>query len=66
MSQGTEQMTAATPTSKMRRKATSFDANPAKAGWLTKLVLVLICLVWMIPVIGTFITSFRPVEDSDS
>jgi alpha-glucoside transport system permease protein len=66
MSQATEQMAAATPAPKKRRQATSFDANPAKAGWLTKLVLALLCLVWMVPVIGTLITSFRPVEDSES
>ncbi len=66
MSQATEQMAAATPAPKKRRQATSFDANPAKAGWLTKLVLALLCVVWMVPVIGTLITSFRPVEDSES
>ena len=66
MSQATEQTAARTPTPKKGRKATSFDANPAKAGWLTKLVLALVCLVWMVPVIGTLITSFRPVEDSES
>ena len=66
MSQATEQAAPATTTPKKRRAATSFDANPAKAGWLTKLVLVLICLVWMIPVVGTLITSFRTVDDANS
>ena len=50
---------------KKRRKATSFDANPAKAGWLTKLVLVLICFLWIVPVVGTFVTSFRTVDDAE-
>ena len=27
---------------------------------------MLLCLIWMVPVIGTFITSFRTVEDADS
>jgi alpha-glucoside transport system permease protein len=66
MSQATEQTTAATPTPKKRRKAASFDANPAKAGWLTKLVLIVLCVVWMVPLIGTLITSFRTVDDSNS
>jgi len=67
MSQATDQMAAAAPTSKKRRKAaTSFDANPAKAGWLTQLVLALLCLVWMVPLIGIMITSFRPREDAES
>ncbi len=57
---------AATPTTSVRRKATAFDANPARAGWGTKLVLAIICILWMIPVIGTLITSFRPVSDAES
>ena len=49
---------------KTRRRASSFDPNPAKAGWLVKLVLVLICAVWLIPTIGTFVTSFRTLDDA--
>jgi len=66
MSQATEPMTAPASAGKKRRKATSFDANPAKAGWLTKVVLALLCLVWMVPLIGIMITSFRPREDAES
>ena len=66
MSQATEPMTAPASAGKKRRKATSFDANPAKAGWLTKVVLALLCLMWMIPLIGIMITSFRPREDAES
>ena len=57
---------AATPTSKQRKKATSFDSNPAKAGWLTKLVLTVLCVLWMIPLLGTFITSFRSLDAVNS
>ena len=61
---------ASTPTTETRKKQRKspahFDANPAKAGWATKLVLGLICLAWMIPVLGTFITSFRPVTDAET
>ncbi len=56
---------AATPTTPVRRRVTG-DANPANAGWPTKIVLLIICVLWMIPVIGTFITSFRPVSDAES
>jgi alpha-glucoside transport system permease protein len=49
-----------------RRKASSFDPNPAKAGWATKLVLVLICAMWLVPTIGTLVTSFRSVDDSNN
>jgi alpha-glucoside transport system permease protein len=55
---------AAAPTARQRKKASSFDPNPAKAGWLTKLVVTLICLLWLLPTIGTFITSFRTVDES--
>jgi alpha-glucoside transport system permease protein len=54
---------AATPTPTVRRKATAFDANPARAGWLTKVVLAIICLLWMVPLLGTFVTSFRTLDD---
>jgi alpha-glucoside transport system permease protein len=47
-----------------KRKASSFDPNPAKAGWLVKLTLALICLVWLLPTIGTFVTSFRTLDDA--
>ena len=49
-----------------RKKASSFDPNPAKAGWLTKATVVFICLVWLLPTIGTFVTSFRSVDDSNN
>ncbi len=65
MSQATDTTAAATPTARQRRKAASFDPNPAKAGWLTKLVLTVICLLWLLPTIGTLVTSFRPIEDAD-
>jgi len=50
---------------KAKKSPAHFDANPAKAGWLTKLVLVLLCLVWMIPLFGTFVTSFRTLDDAN-
>jgi alpha-glucoside transport system permease protein len=56
---------AATPTTRVRRRA-STDPNPATAGWATKLVLAALCLLWFIPILGTLITSFRPVSDAES
>ncbi|MDR7252559.1 alpha-glucoside transport system permease protein [Nocardioides sp. BE266] len=53
--------------SRARKKAaTSFDPNPAKAGWLVKVVVAIICLLWLVPVIGTFITSLRPLRDAEN
>ena len=56
---------AASPAPRARREeepATHFDANPAKAGWVTKSVLIVLCLLWLIPLIGTLVTSFRTVD----
>jgi alpha-glucoside transport system permease protein len=59
---------AATPTPKDRRatSAPRGDANPGKAGWATKLVLAILCVLWIVPIFGTFVTSFRPLDDANS
>lgn len=33
--------------------------NPANAGWFTKITLTIICFLWIVPIVGLFITSFR-------
>ena len=58
----TEAAASVTPKTRRRRSATHFDANPARAGWLVKSILIVLCLLWLIPLIGTFITSFRTVD----
>jgi alpha-glucoside transport system permease protein len=57
---------AATPTPKVRRAASSFDSNPAKAGWFTKIVLSVLCVMWLVPLLGVLMTSFRTVDDVNS
>jgi alpha-glucoside transport system permease protein len=57
---------AAIPTAKQRKKMSTFDSNPANAGWLTKLVLLLICTLWLIPTVGTVVTSVRTLDDSNT
>jgi alpha-glucoside transport system permease protein len=57
---------AATPAPKQRRKATHFDANPAKAGWFTKIVLGVLCVLWLVPLLGTLITSFRTTDAANT
>ena len=60
-------MTATVVTPRLKHKrATQFASNPAKAGWLTKLVLAALCFLWMAPVVGTLITSLRPLDDVNS
>ena len=35
------------------------EGNPAKAGWFTRITLAIICFLWIVPIIGLFITSLR-------
>jgi alpha-glucoside transport system permease protein len=35
-----------------------------QANWLVRIVLLLICLLWLIPTIGIIVTSFRTAEDA--
>jgi alpha-glucoside transport system permease protein len=58
---------AATPTAAERKAAAGRgEGNPATAGWATKVVLAIICLLWLVPIFGTFVTSFRPLDDANS
>jgi len=40
--------------------------NIGQAPWLVRIVLGLICFFWVVPVIGTFITSFRSEQDANA
>ena len=46
-------------------KAMGNDPNPAKAGWGTRVFLTALCVLWMVPIIGTLVTSFRPLDDAN-
>jgi alpha-glucoside transport system permease protein len=39
-------------------------ANPAGAGWFTRITITLICFFWVVPLIGLFVTSFRNESDA--
>lgn len=58
-------MAAATPTEKPRRKA-SREGQPQKAGWFARIVVLILCFLWIVPVVGLFLTSFRPRDDANS
>lgn len=49
-----------------RRQPHHHDPNPAKAGWFTKVTLGILVLMWVVPTIGTVITSFRTLDDANS
>jgi alpha-glucoside transport system permease protein len=40
--------------------------NIGQAPWAVRIVLGIICFLWIVPVFGTFITSFRTEQDANS
>ena len=67
MSQATGTVAAATPAAKTRRKQPDRgEGNPAKAGWFTRIVIVILCVLWFVPVLGTLITSFRTLDAANT
>jgi alpha-glucoside transport system permease protein len=58
---------AATPTSKTRKRAASSrEGQPQKAGWFARIVVFILCFLWIVPVIGLLLTSFRPRDDANT
>jgi alpha-glucoside transport system permease protein len=56
-----------TPKASERKKGPDRgEGNPAKAGWATRTFLTLLCVAWMVPIIGTLVTSFRPLDDANN
>jgi len=51
---------------KRKASADRGEGNPAKAGWPTKIFLTVLCLAWMVPILGTLVTSFRPLDDANT
>src|SRR5450759_3340944 len=43
--------------------AISYKAQKIRSSLLTNLILIVICLLWLVPIIGILITSFRPSTD---
>jgi len=66
MTQTQTTMAAATPTEKTRRRNTSREAQPQKAGWFARIVVFILCFLWIVPVLGLLLTSFRPRDDANT
>ena len=54
------------PGTKKQPKFRGVGENAGRANWAVKLFLLIVCLLWLIPVIGLFITSFRTASDANS
>ena len=49
-----------------RRRSRSKGGESGRAGWLVKMVVAVLCLLWLIPTIGLLVTSFRPGEAANN
>jgi len=38
----------------------------SRAGWFVKITMGILCLIWIIPTLGLFVTSFRPSEAANT
>lgn len=54
------------PPKPRRSTAAAAGGGQGKAGWLVKAVVALICLLWLVPTLGLFVTSFRTEEAADT
>jgi len=59
-------MAAATPAKTTRKRASSREGQPQKAGWFARIVVLVLCFLWIVPIVGLFLTSFRPRDDANS
>jgi alpha-glucoside transport system permease protein len=52
---------------KTRRRGGGGGADkPQSAGWFARIVLGIICFLWLVPLIGLFITSFRSEQSANT
>ena len=62
----TVQAPATSATTAASGKKTKAPRDKGKAGPLVRIVVAVLCLLWVLPVIGTFITSLRNEQDANS
>ena len=59
--------TVSIPSARTRaRRQKQDDGNPAKAGWFARTALIVVCFLWIVPTLGLFLTSFRPLDDAQN
>jgi len=54
------------PMGTKRRSAKGVGEDAGGASWLVKIVLIVICFLWIVPVIGLLVTSFRTQDAANT
>jgi alpha-glucoside transport system permease protein len=42
------------------------ESGQKRAGWVVRIIITVLCLLWVIPTIGTILTSFRTTSDANA
>jgi alpha-glucoside transport system permease protein len=42
------------------------ERGPGNAGWFARITLTIVCFLWVVPTLGLFLTSFRPLDDANN
>jgi alpha-glucoside transport system permease protein len=50
------------PASRRRQQRSQSALGKRRGGWLVRIVILLIVILWLIPVVGVLVTSFRPAN----
>jgi alpha-glucoside transport system permease protein len=60
-------VTAPTPLAPKRKAAANSDGEgQGRANWFVRVVMAVVALLWIVPTIGIFVTSFRGVDDANT
>jgi alpha-glucoside transport system permease protein len=54
------------PTSTKPPKGGRGERGPGNAGWFARIALTVVCFLWVVPTLGLFLTSFRPLDDANN
>jgi alpha-glucoside transport system permease protein len=56
----------ATPKTMRKRRGAPRETSAGPRSWFARIVVAILCFLWIVPVIGLFLTSFRPLDDANS
>src|SRR4051794_7595299 len=42
------------------------EHGPGHGGWFARITLTIVCFLWVVPTLGLFLTSFRPLDDANN